>query len=584
MTKGLCVSSIKSLFMVYCIHAQTRTLEGVLTKRKTMMLNLRSYQNDALNSVVKSFNNKIHKQVVVFPTGAGKTVLFIAITQHFQQKTLILAHRDELITQAYEKFKIFAPETDIAIFQGNQHSLDNQVIISSIQTCNKRIQKLKKENFKLLIIDEAHHAPSASYERIITELGFMYDSSKLLIGVTATPMRRDKKSMSSVFQEIVHSVGIDEFIKAKHLSPIVARRILTNFKIDGVKTSMGDFAIGELSQAINIPQRNAFVVNKWKEHAVDRKTIVFCANVQHCQDVAAEFNKHNIKAAAVWGDMNTALRKQTIHDFKIGKITVITSCGILTEGFDEPSVACVIMARPTKSSGLYTQMIGRGLRIDDSPNSTKTNCMVLDFTDQHNRLNTVISITNIMPNVSIVTDNSAVSKTPPNSHSSKRNLKTKQSIDEEFDIFAAPKFIWVCIGSSWSLTDDYNNEMVISKNNEFYNAYLYSNNSMQKLIVGNQPTLQSCKDLCEDYAQTYLKISYADSNSEWFIRNRKLKTSSAQVCKLQEYDAYKPTFNAATACTEIRRLVAKSKSIKRLTMQAYNKQKSQREQRSYLYR
>lgn len=547
-------------------------------------MNLRDYQKEALSSVGKSFKNKIHKQVIVLPTGAGKTVLFIAITKYFQQKTLILAHRDELITQAYDKFKTFYPEADIAIFQGNQHSLNHQVIISSVQTCNKRIQQLKKESFNLLIIDEAHHATSKSYQKIISELGFMYDLSKLLIGVTATPMRSDKKSLSSTFQEIVHSVGIDELIKTKHLSPIVARRILTNFKIDGVKTSMGDFAIGELSQAINIPLRNAFIVSKWKEHAVERKTVVFCANVQHCQDVAIEFNKHGLKSAAIWGDMNTVLRKQTLHDFKIGKITVITSCGVLTEGFDEPTITCVVIARPTKSSGLYTQMIGRGLRIDDNPNSTKINCMVLDFTDQHNRLNTVVSIANIMPNVSIITDNSAITKMSSNLRSKKRNAKRTQSIDEEFDILATPKFIWLSLGNSWSLTDDYNNEIVISKSNEVYNAYLYSNNSIQKLIVKSQPTLHSCKDLCEDYAQTYLKITYADSNSEWFIRNRKLKPSSAQVYKLQEYDAYKPTFNSATACTEIRRLIAKSKAIRRLTIQMYNKQKALREQRSYLCR
>lgn len=555
-------------------------------------MNLRNYQNEALSSVIKSFNSKIHKQVIVLPTGAGKTVLFIAIAQHFQQlstqqkpfKILILAHRDELVTQAYDKFKIFYPEADVAIFKGKKRNLDHQVIISSMQTCNKRIQQLKEKDFGLLIIDECHHAASESYQKIITDLGFMYDSSKLLIGVTATPMRSDKKSLSSTFQDIVHSVGIDELIKARHLSPIIARRILTNFKIDGVKTSMGDFAIGELSQVINIPLRNAFIVNKWKEHAVERKTVVFCANVQHCQDIATEFNKHGIKAAAIWGDMNTILRKQALHDFKIGKITVITSCGVLTEGFDEPTITCVVIARPTKSSGLYTQMVGRGIRIDDNPKSTKINCMVLDFTDQYNRLNTVISIANIMPNVSIITDNSATSKSTPNLHSKKRNKNNTQTIDEEFNILASPKFVWITLSGSWSLTDDYNNEMVISKNNEVYSAYLYNNNFMPKLIVKSQPSLQSCKDLCEDYAQAHLKVTYADSNSEWFIRNRKLKPSSAQICKLQENNAFKSTFNAATACTEIRRIVAKSKAIKRLAMQTYNRQKAQREQRSYLYR
>ena len=113
------------------------------------MLNLRPYQKEALTSVKKSFKSKIHKQLLVLPTGAGKTCLFIAITQHYKRKTLILAHRNELIVQAYEKFKAFYPAADIGIYQGNQHNLDHQVIVSSIQTCNKRIQQLKEKGFKL---------------------------------------------------------------------------------------------------------------------------------------------------------------------------------------------------------------------------------------------------------------------------------------------------------------------------------------------------------------------------------------------------------------------------------------------------
>jgi len=356
------------------------------------MLQLRPYQKEALKSVQKSFKNKIHKQLLVLPTGAGKTVLFIAITQHFKRKTLILAHRDELITQAYDKYKAFYPNADIGIYKGNNHNLNHQVIISSIQTCNRRILQLKKKQFKLIVLDESHHATSATYQNIISELGFLDNPKKLLIGVTATPQRADKQSLADIFQQITYSISIDKLIKNKYLSPVIGRRILTDFKLTGVTTTMGDFAVGELADAVNIPKRNEFIVNKWKQHALHRKTIAFCVDIQHCKDIAKQFSDNGIVAAAVWGDMNAIERKQILEDFSKGIITVVTSCGILTEGFDDPSVSCIVMARPTKSSGLYTQCIGRGLRVDDSLNATKQDCLVLDFTDKDHNLNTIIPL------------------------------------------------------------------------------------------------------------------------------------------------------------------------------------------------
>ena len=365
-------------------------------------LDLRPYQKEALEKVIKSFNEKTHRQLLVLPTGAGKTCIFIAITQHYQKKTLILAHRDDLIIQNYDKFKKFWPKADIGIYKGKKHNIKHKVIISSVQTCSRlnRLEELKKKGFDVLVIDETHHATSDSYQKIIKELGFFDNPEKLLIGVTATPNRSDKQSLKCIFQEITYSISLEELIKSKYLVPVMARRLLTNFKLKGVKTYMRDFAVSQLAQAVNTLERNNFIISKWKEHAFGRKTVAFCTNVQHCKDFADECNKHEIKAAAVWGDMNPKLRRKILDDFKKGKISVITSCSLLTEGFDEPSVTCIIMARPTKSQTLYIQMIGRGLRISDG----KKDCLVLDFTDRHNHLNATISLKDIMPNAKIIVE------------------------------------------------------------------------------------------------------------------------------------------------------------------------------------
>ena len=230
-------------------------------------LHLRPYQNEALFGVVKSFEENIHRQLVVMPTASGKTVLFVAITKHFNRKTLILAHRDELITQAYDKFKVFYPDADVGIYQGKNKSLNHDVIISSIQTCSQqnRLLQLKKEGFGLLVIDEAHHATSKSYQKIIKDFEFADDSTKLLIGVTATPSRLDEVSLGSIFQEVIYDVSIDALIEDGFLSPVKGRRILTNLTLKRIRTSMGDFEVGQLATAVNIPERNTFIVSKWED-------------------------------------------------------------------------------------------------------------------------------------------------------------------------------------------------------------------------------------------------------------------------------------------------------------------------------
>lgn len=385
-------------------------------------LNLYPYQQDALNSVIDSFHKKqINKQLLVLPTGSGKTVLFISITKHFNQKTLILAHRDELITQAHKKFKRFYPSADVSIYQGKNSSLNHQVIISSIQTCSKEnhLTQLKKEGFFVLIIDEAHHATSNSYQNVIKELGFLNNSKHLLIGVTATPNRADQQSLNTIFQKITYSITIDELIDNAYLSKVTARKILTNLKLSKIKSSMGDFEVGQLATAVNIPERNALIVSKWKEHASIRKTIAFCVNVQHCKDLADAFNTQGISAAAVYGNMPNKLRKKILNKFCKGTIKVLTSCSLLTEGFDEPSISSVLMVRPTKSQTLYIQMIGRGLRKDTNPKTTKTDCLILDFTDKAHTLNTTISLQQVLPKIPVITDNSETIKKQTNSISSK---------------------------------------------------------------------------------------------------------------------------------------------------------------------
>ena len=189
---------------------------------------LRDYQEEALKTVLDEYKNNVNRQLISLPTGTGKTVIMAAIVKQFNKKTILLAHREELITQAHDKFKLVWPSVDIGICMAAQHQIHNQVVIASIQSASrpKRIAKLKKQGFEFMMVDEAHHSVSLSYQSVINELGFA-GGNKLLLGLTATPMRGDKQGLGDIFEKIVFSRSIATMIKAGYLSPVFGRRILT---------------------------------------------------------------------------------------------------------------------------------------------------------------------------------------------------------------------------------------------------------------------------------------------------------------------------------------------------------------------
>lgn len=314
-------------------------------------IELRDYQLEALKAVNREYKSKVRRQLIVLPTGTGKTIIFAAIVKEWNVRTLILAHRDELIQQAVAKIKLIWPEADIGIVKGDLQEYDHQIIVGSVQSCmhKKRLKHLKEQDFQLLIIDEAHHSAAASYQKIIKKLGFLRKTGKqLLLGFTATPDRSDKLGLGDTFQKIVFMRSISTMIQQGYLCPVSAKRCLTSVSLDGVHTTHGDFQRGQLAAAVNIKERNEFIADKYQLYADGRKAIGFCTDVQNCHDLAGSCNARGIPAKAIWGAMDSEARRRTIEEFKNGTIKVCTSCGVLTEGFDEPSINCILMARPTR--------------------------------------------------------------------------------------------------------------------------------------------------------------------------------------------------------------------------------------------
>lgn len=524
-----------------------------------MTIPLRDYQQECLETVLKEYQEGIKRQLLSLPTGAGKTVVMSAVAKTVNKKTLVLAHREELITQAVEKFRIFWPEVSIGVCMAERDEIDTQVVVGSVQSVSrpKRLERLMSQGFDVMMIDEAHHAVSDSYQSVINALEFSEGTKKLLIGVTATPNRSDSQTLGATFDKITFSRSIGTLIKAGYLSPVIGRKILTSFVLERIRTQNGDFAIGDLAEAVNTPERNAFIIEKFKEYAPNRKGVAFCCDVQHCKDLAEAFNKQGVKAAPVWGDMPKDERKRTLEDLKAGKIQIATSCGVLTEGFDEPSIDCVIMARPTKSATLYIQSVGRGLRLWPG----KENCLVLDFSDRGHSLDSVLSLKSAIPEASLIQESKEESTNDEEVDRSSK-IEVLQEIDREFDILGSVRFLWVQVGDEWSLQDDERHEIVMSPKDEGFIATLYQPDGKSSTIVKSPLPLGYCSGVCEDYARRNLKVAFADPKASWM--NYETSPTQGQIKYLEKQNIDCSNMNRGKAAMTIRQIIANKNKQRRL--------------------
>ena len=518
-----------------------------------MNIALRHYQTEAIEQAIQAFKNGVTRQILTLPTGSGKTIIMAALAETLGKRTLLLAHREELITQAMDKFNMVWPEADKGICMANQDDPDRQIVFGSVQTCCRpqRLAQLQKNGFELLLIDEAHHANSESYQTIIRSLGFAAgDKNRLMVGVTATPMRSDEKELGNVFEKITYSISIATMIKSGYLSPVVGRRILTRTSLNDVRMVGGDFALSELSEKINTPERNKFIVDSYKKYAAHRKGLAFCCDVQHCHDLAEAFKTAHIRAISVYGSMGSLERRNALHGLKNGEFQIATSCGVLTEGFDEPAVSCIAMARPTKFKGLYIQCIGRGLRLHPS----KADCLVLDFADEGHNLETVASIRQAIPHAQYVGEGCGIEST----ESKVQSINIRRVCDEEFDILGATRFIWVQVGDGeWSLADDEGNEIVMTPSDNSYVAHIYWRNGRTQSLVSTPLPIEYCSGTCEDFARVHFKLNYASAESPWL--NSQLPPTEGQIAFLEKKNIDASGMTKAQASLKIREVVAKQR-------------------------
>jgi ATP-dependent helicase IRC3 len=342
----------------------------------------RPYQKKAVDAVLSRFKTHSTKLLLHLPTGAGKTVIAILIIEKFLAlsetgKILFIAHREEILDQTQKTIKRHLPTIDVQIEQGARHSSQEaQITIASVQSLIKRKEQYNPQEFSMIICDECHHALAPTWTEVIS---FFYENKRhdtLLLGMTATPKRSDGRSALSVFNETAFEISRVELQDLGYLVPMQYYMVRTDLNLDKVKISGGDYQVGALSKVMNTSENRALALNAWMERGLGKKTIAFCAGVQHARQLAANFEQLGIKAQTI--DARTSNRAKILKKFKTKEVEVLTNYGVLTEGFDDPEIECILMARPTTSPLVYTQCIGRGLR----PNKGKKACTIIDIIDR----------------------------------------------------------------------------------------------------------------------------------------------------------------------------------------------------------
>ncbi|MDR0963821.1 MAG: DEAD/DEAH box helicase, partial [Clostridium sp.] len=342
-------------------------------------MELRPYQSEAKDAIFGEWEKGVKKTLMVLPTGCGKTIVFAKVTEDCVRngdRVLILAHRGELLDQAADKIHkstglVCATEKAEETCIGSWF----RVVVGSVQSLMResRLSQFSKKHFDTIIVDEAHHVLSESYRRILD-----YFSDADVLGVTATPDRGDMKNLGEVFESLAYEYTLPKAIRSGYLSPIKAVTLPLKIDLAGVGMQSGDFKVGDIGTALD-PYLYQ-IADEMTNYCMDRKTVVFLPLVKTSQKFRDILNQKGFIAAEVNGESKD--RAHVLEDFDRGKYNVLCNSMLLTEGWDCPSVDCIVVLRPTKIRSLYSQMVGRGTRLYPG----KDQLLLLDFlwhTERH---------------------------------------------------------------------------------------------------------------------------------------------------------------------------------------------------------
>lgn len=490
---------------------------------------LRPYQREALAAIEEAARRGIRRQLVALPTGTGKTVIFSQLIADRAGRALVIAHRDELIQQSVEKILTVNPVAAVGVVKAERNELHRNIIVASIQTLSResRLAKIDAAAFSTVVIDECHHSAADTYRRTLEHLGCFTESGPLTVGFTATPERADGEALGDIFQEIVCRKTILEMIKAGYLSDLRAVQIKLQADFGALHTRAGDFIDGESSDLLIAANAPRHAVEAYQEHAAGRKAIVFTPTVKLAHLMADAFCDEGIAAQALSGETPLQERRAILKRLKSGDTRVVANCAVLTEGFDCPSVECIVVARPTKSKPLYVQMVGRGTRTYPR----KDDCLVVDLvgaTTRHD-LVTAASLFYVNPK-----SQQTISEAVEERESVARAREQQEAahgrlVAQTVDLFRGRRFHWVSAAEQRFVLSVGKGVIILTPDGTGWTAKF--NSGEGSILLASGKPLVWAQGLSEDYARQLRADALIDPHAAW----RTKPASGKQLATLQKF-------------------------------------------------
>lgn len=364
-----------------------KAFEADLPVQMGQTIELRDYQQEATENLQKMREEGKTIALLYHATGVGKTITAATDAKAVGGRTLFLVNALKLASQAKETFAKVWPEATLGEYTGSQKDMTQTVIFATVQSISKDLEKFSPMDFDYLIVDECHHAAANTYQKIFT-----YFHPKFILGLTATPERSDGEDMLELFQNVARKMDLKTAVERGVLVPIRCIRVKTNIDLTDVRINGIKYNSQDLESKLFIPERNQLIVDTYLKYVNGKKTVIFCASVDHAAEIAKLLRDNGVKAEAVSGRDRVEVREKILKDYETGSTNVLCACDLLNEGWDSPHTTVLFMARPTMSKTIYLQQLGRGTRRCPG----KEDLLVVDFVDNANMFNMPYSLHRVL--------------------------------------------------------------------------------------------------------------------------------------------------------------------------------------------
>ena len=357
--------------------------EDFLPAQKGKTFELREYQQEAIDNLKQMRENGETIALLYHATGVGKTVTAAEDAKAVGGRTLFLVNALKLADQAEKTFASIWPEKSSGQYTGNAKDKDAYVVFATVQSVSKNLREFLPDSFDYIVVDECHHAASKTYKKL-----FSFFKPKFILGLTATPERSDGEDMLELFQNVAHKMDLKTAVEKGILAPIRCIRVKTDVDLSDVRINGIKYNSQDLESKLFVPERNQLIVDTYLTYVTGKKTVIFCASVNHATEIAKLLRERGVKSESVSGQDKVETRNRILEAYENEDINVLCACDLLNEGWDSPHTEVLFMARPTMSKTIYLQQLGRGTRKCYG----KEDLLVFDFVDNANMFNAPYSL------------------------------------------------------------------------------------------------------------------------------------------------------------------------------------------------